>query len=263
MMPSLSKLFDLFRRQPNFDRAVKEMARRKANATPTGRRSSQHRGKYENVFEEIVARQYERGKETLTDGDISVLINLVKFFVFGTGFNSYNFIVYFLRFLIFRPELWAELHDEQVRVTEMYGAEPDTSEALASKLASMTKLKARLNVCMAENCFPLLFRFALSDFALPGAKGEKDIVIPKGDLVAFSPRMQHANDINMTFGMKKHACPAKAYAENSMMLILSAVIERISITKVISAKRPVSKRLITFPNQPPVIGTFELYGTHA
>lgn len=179
-----------------------------------------------------------------------MLINLVKFFVFGTGFNTFNFVVFVFFWLIEQPKtVWDALRAEQSELDAKYG-----HDVTFKKLDDMKKLREIVNKQMALNCFPLLLRKVKKEFKLKNGQ-----VVAEGALVAFSPRMQcEFGAINIIFGGGAHPCPAEWYSYNSILIVLSTVIKRFTITKVISAKKPDNRRLITFPNLPPVIGEYEL-----
>ena len=205
---------------------------------------------YDNVLDELIERRREQGLGSLTWGCIIVLINLVKFFVFGTGFNTFNFVVFVFFWLIEQPKtVWDALRAEQSELDAKYG-----HDVTFKKLDDMKKLREIVNKQMALNCFPLLLRKVKKEFKLKNGQ-----VVAEGALVAFSPRMQcEFGAINIIFGGGAHPCPAEWYSYNSILIVLSTVIKRFTITKVISAKKPDNRRLITFPNLPPVIGEYEL-----
>lgn len=200
-----------------------------------------------NVFHELVVNRHK--KDGAASGDIDIMINLVNFFVIGTGLNSYNMMAYFMRKIIFDEKLWTELHEEQSRLDAEFGHDVINQE----KLDRMEKLKKALNDTMKEFCFPLLFRIAKKDFALSDGT-----VIPKGDRIAFSPRHEHLNGLDLTFGMGTHKCPAEKYSWNAMKIILSRILVRIVKITVVSAKHPEDNALVTFPIQKPIVGKIEI-----
>lgn len=220
-----------------------------------------------NVFEDIVSRRKDKDGPTM--GDKDVMVGLVKFFVFGTGFNSFNMMNYFVREVItldalqrqfeaqskkYRdltpiPTLWELLREEQKKLDEKHGATPSLA-----KIADMTLLRTALRKAMSDNCFPFLLRRTKEDFQLAD-----DIVIPKDQWIAFSPRLEHLADYgaNLTFGDAVHACPAERYAWNSMCLILSELIKGWDFTPVSEIERAKNSRLITFSMQPPLVVNYQ------
>lgn len=198
------------------------------------------------VLQEIV--KFRHDPEGPTQGSDWIANNLSNFFVVGTSLNSYNMMVYAIRRVIANPELWKELRDEQVKVDTIYG--PDIVSQ--GKLDAMEKLKALISKALTTDSFPFLLRVAKRDFPLSDGT-----VIPAGDIVAFSPRHQVANGLDISFGLAKHVCPAMKYSWNSMRIVLSEVIKRIESMEVISAPAPENKRLITFPIQPKIIVSYK------
>lgn len=242
------------KKRDDFDMAVmklvekREQQERKKPATqtpPADTATTPEPVHYENVLDELIQRRREKGKGSLTWGCTAVLINLVKFFVFGTGFNTFNFVVYVFFWLIEQPRaVWDELRQEQLDLDDKYGPEMSFK-----KLEEMKKLRAVVSQQMALNCFPLLLRAVKKDFKLKNGQ-----VVSKGAIVAFSPRMQcEIGVLDIVFGSGAHPCPAEWYSWNSILIALSSSLKRFAVTKVIKAKKPENKRLITFPNLPPVI----------
>jgi cytochrome P450 len=233
-----------------FDKAVISIIR-KREAQFAGLKRPEHGG-YNNVLDEIIARRYEKGEGSLTDGDLKVLLNLVKLFVFGTGLNSYAFVVYMIYWLLEDPATrWEQLRAEQLELVKTYG-----EDLSPEKLMAMKQLIKALDQRMGENCFPLLLRQVMQDFKLPGT-GK---VLPAGGLVAFSPRMQYAlKQLDIVFGAGAHTCPAEGYARRvSMQGNLAVILLGIKrIIRVVSAVKPANKRLITFPNFPPILAEVE------
>jgi hypothetical protein len=212
--------------------------------------TSQETPHYDNVLDELIKRRHEQGLGSLTWGCVIVLLNLVKFFVFGTGFNTFNFVVFVFFWLIEQPKAtWDTLRAEQRELDAKYG-----QDVTFKKLGDMEKLREIVDKQMALNCFPLLLRKVKKEFKLKNGQ-----VVAEGAIVAFSPRMQcEFGAINIIFGGGAHPCPAEWYSYNSILIVLSTVIKRFTITKVISAKKPENRRLITFPNLPPAIAEYEL-----
>ncbi len=203
-------------------------------------------GESRNMFEEIIAHRSESDGPTMNDDQ--VLVNLLKIFVFGSAFNGYNMMSYFLRTDVGNKSLWEKLREEQHRVDETYGP-----IMTGPKRAAMTLLYRSLMTAMFRNTFPFLLRHCEEDYEIGG------YIIPKGHTVAYSPQLEHdgsdyVNDqqFNLIFGKGTHACPAKKYSINSMMVILSVLIKNYDF-ELVHAEPMVNTRLVTFPAQPEII----------
>lgn len=242
IFPSLEKLY-LFVNKIRGRSAYKQALLKLVNkyVMKFGKDNIKHK-EVKNVFHELVVERHD--KNGAASGDIDVMLNLMTFFVIGTGLNSYNMMAYFMRKVIFDEKLWQELNNEQKLLDEEYGTDFVNQE----KLDKMEKLKNALNDTMKEFCFPLLFRIARKDFTLSDGT-----VIPKGDRIAFSPRHEHENGVDLTFGMGTHVCPAAKYSWNAMKIILSRILVKVNKVTVIDAKPPKDNALVTFPIQKPII----------
>jgi cytochrome P450 len=256
MFPSIHGFYQRnIRPYDDFDRAIIAIVRKteKEYAAKVKAGKAEHKapGEYINLFEEVIARRHEKGLGSLTWADLAVLINFIRFVVFGTGFNTFNFVVYFFFWLLEQPvAAWQELREEQYALDDKYGADSISFE----KINGMKKLRAIADTVMAQNCFPLLLRAVAEDFTL-----KSGMVVPAGGVVAFSPRMQHeAKQMNLTFGGGAHPCPAEWYSINSLLTNVSLVVKHINVVNVVSAVKPINKRLLTLPNLPPILIDYEV-----
>lgn len=211
--------------QSHFEKIVLELAKEKIS-NPT------------NMFEEIVYRHSDKDGPTLADD--KTLTNLIKLFVFGSSFNSYNLICFILVELIQEPERWQKLKEEQRRI----GFNPQS--LTQEKLGEMELLNEEVMKIGSKHPFPFLLRTAKKDFELDGR------IIPKGDIIAFSPRINDKTTDNLLFGLGVHACPAVKYAKNSMMVVLSLLIHHFTFTIKTPSEKFVNKRIITFSSQQPI-----------
>lgn len=205
-----------------------------------------------NMFELVV--QDRNNTDGPTDADDRILINMMKIIVFGSGFNGYNMLSYFFRATLGDDELYRELRDEQVALSEKY------PEASYQKLNEMNKLYKALMTQMYQNTFPFLLRCAEEDIPL-----ENGSVVSKGSFVAYSPQIEHEGtsfdddaQFNLIFGRGTHACPARQYALNTMLVIGGTLIQRYKLTPI-SAKPMVNNRLITFSPQTEIRVKYERY----
>lgn len=188
-----------------------------------------------NMFEELVYRHSEKDGPTLADDQ--TLTNLAKLFVFGSSFNSYNLLCLVLTAFVNSPEKWQKLRDEQKRIG--YDPEKLTQE----KIAEMTLLHEEMMNVSSENAFPFLLRTAKTDFEVDG------YIIPKGDIILWSPRINEKDSDNLLFGQGVHVCPAVKYAKNSMMVILSLFVYYYSFRPIGKIESFVNRRMITFSQQ--------------
>ena len=232
----LKTIYDKYRAPTPFAKTVIELAKSK------GQIKEDH-----NMFENIVLKQADKNGPTL--GDLNIMINLMKIIVFGSGFNGYNMMSYFLRANVGNTELWKKLREEQLELDAKYGQETIN----AKKISEMKLLYKSLMTEMYRNTFPFLLRSAEHDYQIG------DYIIPKGHSVAYSPQIEHDGSdyiddqhFNIIFGKGTHACPAKKYAKNSMMIILSILIKTYDFT-LIKSEPMVNTRLITFPTQPQIL----------
>ncbi len=207
----------------------------------------------ENMFEEIVYQKHEL--DGPVEGDEAVMINLLKIFVFGSAFNGYNMMTYFIKSCLVATKpvksiavaTWQELREEQEKIEEEFG--PLMTNG---KRAAMEKLYHALMSEMFRNTFPFLLRKTKVDFEVG------PYVVPKGQFVAYSPQLEHSGEyiddqhFNLIFGKGTHLCPAKKYAINSMMIILSILIRNYDL-ELVEAEPMVNTRLVTFPKQPSII----------
>lgn len=182
--------------------------------------------------------------------DDRVMLNLITFFVFGLTLNSYNMEAYFTREIADNEKTWASLRAEQEKVDKQFGEEIINQQ----KLDAMVELEELLTISMRKHCFPFLIRTAEVDFPL----SDGVTVVPKGDLIFFSPRQEHDNGVNLTFGKGKHACPAMDYAMLIMKTIMSEIIKRLKTISIVRAPPPKDDFLITFPIQPEIIVKYTL-----
>ncbi|ARA71998.1 hypothetical protein BNJ_00166 [Kaumoebavirus] len=208
--------------------------------------STTHPVEDKNMFECILSSRSDPNGPSLSSD--KVLVNLMKIIVFGSGFNGYNMMSYFLRANAGNRELWASLREEQRELDAKYGEE--ISDA---KISDMQLLYRALMTEMYRNTFPFLLRYAENDYKIG------DFVIPAGHNVAYSPQLEHDGTsyvddqhFNLIFGKGTHACPARKYAKNSMMIILSELIKRFDLI-VLESEPMVNTRLITFPTQPSIM----------
>ena len=208
----------------------------------------------ENMFEEIVYQKHEF--DGPVEGDEAIMINLLKLFVFGSSFNGYNMMTYFVKSCLnfSATATWKELRVEQERVDREFG--PIMTNG---KRSAMEKLYHALMSEMFKNTFPFLLRKTKVDFEI------NSYVIPKGQFVAFSPQLEHTSSggkyiddqqFNLIFGKGTHVCPVKKYAITSMMIILSILIKNYDF-ELIETKPMVNTRLVTFPKQPPIIVKYQ------
>lgn len=110
----------------------------------------------------------------------------------------------------------------------------------------MNVLTLHIDRIGAENAFPFLLRVVKSDFQLG------KYVIPAGSCIAFSPK---AETQTFVFGYGVHACPARRYARNSMLTIISMLLRHFQF--VVKEAPPVkNKRLITFSTQADIIADY-------
>lgn len=195
-----------------------------------------------NMLEELVFRHKEKNGPTLADDQ--TLVNLVKLFVFGSSFNSYNLVCFILTAFIEKKGLWAKLREEQKRI----GFDP--KNVTQEKIAEMKLLQEEMMLVASENTFPFLLRTVKQPFELDG------YTIPNGDIIAWSQKISDNPLDNLLFGQGVHNCPATKYAKNSMMVVLASFIHHYSFR--ISAKETfVNGRIITFSGQKPTIVDFE------
>lgn len=203
-----------------------------------------------NMFEEIIYRHSDIHGPSLSQEKI--LINLMKILVFAGGFNGYNMMTYILRSVLKNRELWLKLRDEQITLNDKFG--PDISNEKRSAM----KLLYRVSMIeMYRNTFPFLLRFTDNSYQI------NDYIIPQGHYVAYSPQLEHNGSdyiddtkFNLIFGKGTHACPAKKYAINSMMIILSVLIQHYDF-ELLYSEPTVNNRLITFPSQPSIIVKYQ------
>jgi cytochrome P450 len=224
-LTKIKDYYDSKKQQSIFDRVVTEMAKEKIT-NPT------------NMFEEILYQHDKENSPTLNDD--KTLINLVKLFVFGSSFNSYNHICFIIQDLIRNPDKWQKLKEEQIKIN--FDPETLTQE----KLAEMKLLNEEIMEIACQNPFPFLLRTAKQDFSLGS------VIIPKGDLIAFSPKINNDSNDNLLFGHGVHACPAIKYAKNSMMVVLSLFIYHFQFTPQTKVEEFKNKRIITFSMQNPI-----------
>lgn len=214
--------------------------------------------KPKNVFEDLIKTSHDPNGPTL--GKFSVLVNLVKLFVFGTGFNGYNALTFFFRDVLPKKELCQRLITEQLELDKKYGPDFSLNKAFEMKLLNET-----LAADMFSNTFPFLLRYSKQEIPIG------DIIIPKGHIVAYSPQLEHEDQssisaegtvipasakINHGFGINQHPCPAKTYVLITLRIILSEFLKSYRYT-IKEAKPSVNNRLVTFPTQPPLIVEYE------
>ncbi|SNW63015.1 Cytochrome P450-like protein [Orpheovirus IHUMI-LCC2] len=242
----LKNIYDKYRTPTPFAKAVMQLAKEKEMAKQEGLLTEDH-----NMFENAVLRRHDQNGPSKGDDDI--LINLMKIIVFGSGFNGYNMMSYFLRANVGNEELWNKLREEQRMLDEKYGEETINSK----KISEMRLLYESLMKEMFKNTFPFLLRSTEHDYQIG------DYIVPKGHSVAYSPQIEHdgkeyINDqhFNLIFGKGTHACPARKYAKNSMMIILSLLIKNYNFG-LLKSEPMVNTRLITFPTQPSIQVKYE------
>lgn len=191
-----------------------------------------------NMFEELVFQHKDKNGPTLADDQ--TLTNLVKLFIFGSFFNSFNLLCCVIIYLIGNPEIVKQLREELIKI----GFDP--MNVTQEMIAKMEKLQeVVMNIC-CENAFPFLLRTAKHDFKLDG------YIIPKGDLIAWSPRVNDKVEDNLLFGRGVHNCPATKYAKNSMMIVMAVLIYFYNFKPVDKIESFVNTRMITFSDKKPV-----------
>lgn len=229
LLDQLSK----FKSPDNFEQAVLELSRERVITDP------------HNVFEDLIKTSGDPTGPAV--GKTSVMISILKLFVFGTGYNSYNALTYLFRDILFDPELCQRLTQEQIELDQKYGDAFSLTKANEMKL--LTKV---LTDNMFKHTFPFLLRYVKESIQIG------DVVIPKGHIVAYSPQLEHDDQsetehkISHGFGINQHPCPAKAYVMITLRIILSELFKSYRFT-VRDAKPAVNDRLVTFAPQPPLV----------
>lgn len=181
------------------------------------------------------------------------LVNLCKIICFGSGFNGYNMLSYFFRHTLPKEgekekrQVYEQLRQEQENI---YSKEGDKYSS--PRLAQYTQLYYHLMKVMYANTFPFLLRYSQKPYQI----GEH--IVPENSLVAYSPQLEHDGSsyiddsrFNLIFGKGTHACPAKKYAKNTMMMVAGYLISNYDMT-LLSAAPMVNNRLVTFPTQPSI-----------
>lgn len=181
------------------------------------------------------------------------LVNLCKIICFGSGFNGYNMMSYFFRNTLpqqgdkDKKQLYEELRAEQEDIFCREG-----EKYSSPRLSKYTQLYYNLMRVMYANTFPFLLRYSQKPYQI----GKH--IVPENSLVAYSPQLEHDESsyiddskFNLIFGKGTHACPAKKYAKNTMMMITGYLIHNYDMT-LLSAAPMVNNRLVTFPAQPSI-----------
>ncbi len=227
----IKSVFDRFKAPSKFDLAV-----RRLSSDPKQREK-------DNMFGAIL-QDYFGDKASVST--FQHLSNLTKIICFGSGFNGYNMMSTMFRSILGNPALLQELREEQETLRRKYG-ERMTNE----RLNNATRLHETLMKEMYRNTFPFLLRKAECDMVIG------DVTIPKGDLVAYSPQLEHdgleytKDGFNLIFGAGTHGCPATKYALAAMKITSGIILRDIDL-RVLHTEPMINNRLVTFPTQPAI-----------
>lgn len=199
-----------------------------------------------NVFEDAVANRKNPQGPSL--GDEEILVNLFYFFIFGSAFNSAHMIDLIVRHILSKDGLWEKLRQEQQRLDASHGV-----PASQAKVKAMKELREVIHHVLDANCMPFLMRRAKGDFVL-----DSGVVIPDGEMVAVSPRLEHVDNsgIKASFGLGKHICPAKPYSMNGICLVVGKLVKGWSFTPDTKVEVLENRRMLTFPTQPSLYGAY-------
>lgn len=234
----IKAVYDKFKPMSKFSSAILKLA------------SNSQAYEQDNMLTAVLAAYHDKHEAAPT---FDKLVNLCKIICFGSGFNGYNMLSYFFRHTLpgnndkDKRELYSQLRIEQDNIYSR-----DGDKYSSPRLAQYSQLYSQLMSVMYDHTFPFLLRYSQKSYQIGNC------VVPESSLIAYSPQLEHEGSkyvddskFNLIFGKGVHACPAKKYAKNTMMIIAGLLIRNYDMT-LLSAAPLINNRLVTFPAQPSI-----------